>query len=89
MMKLCTFKDDRCVVCGARKINMRQACGVFTPGLGDIISYLLSAVGITKERVSKLLGGDCGCHKRQQKLNELGRRYLGIGSPTPSGPASP
>ena len=46
----------------------------------------LSAVGITKERLAALLGGECGCHERQQKLNALGHKYLGIGSPTPSGP---
>ena len=38
----------------------------------------LAAVGITKERVSKALGKPCGCAKRQQRLNELGRRF-GIG----------
>jgi len=47
-------------------------------GLGDMVAAGLSAVGITKERVSKALGKPCGCAKRQQKLNELGRR-LGIG----------
>ena len=48
------------------------------PGLGDMVAAGLSAVGITKERVSKLAGGDCGCHKRQQALNALGRK-IGIG----------
>ena len=57
------------------------------PGLGDMIAAGLSAVGITKERVSKLVGGDCGCAKRQHALNNLGHK-LGIGSPTPSGPAA-
>lgn len=48
------------------------------PGLGDMVAAGLSAIGITKERVSALAGGDCGCAKRQQQLNELGRR-VGIG----------
>jgi hypothetical protein len=48
------------------------------PGLGDMVAAGLSAVGITKERVSKLAGGDCGCAKRQAALNALGRR-VGIG----------
>lgn len=49
------------------------------PGLGDMVAAGLSAVGITPERVSKALGvKDCGCKKRQQQLNDLGRR-LGIG----------
>jgi len=38
----------------------------------------LSAIGITKERVSAVVGGDCWCAKRQETLNELGRR-VGIG----------
>jgi hypothetical protein len=48
------------------------------PGLGDMVAAGLSAVGITPERVSTALGvKDCGCKKRQQQLNEIGRR-LGI-----------
>jgi hypothetical protein len=46
--------------------------------LGDMIASGLSAIGITKERVSALAGGDCGCQKRQEALNELGRK-IGIG----------
>jgi hypothetical protein len=48
------------------------------PGLGDMVAAGLSAIGITKDRVSALAGGDCGCSKRQKQLNELGRR-IGIG----------
>ena len=47
------------------------------PGLGDMVAAGLSAIGVTKERVSRAVGGDCGCSKRQEKLNELGRK-LGI-----------
>lgn len=47
-------------------------------GLGDMVASGLSAVGITKERVSKIIGRDCGCSKRQQSLNELGKKF-GIG----------
>ena len=47
-------------------------------GLGDMVAAGLSAVGITEERVSKLVGGDCGCSKRKEFLNQLGRK-LGIG----------
>lgn len=47
-------------------------------GLGDMVASGLSAVGITKERVSQIVGRDCGCQKRQQALNELGRKF-GIG----------
>ncbi len=48
------------------------------PGLGDMVAAGLSAIGITKERVSKAVGGDCGCKKRQEALNALGRK-IGIG----------
>jgi hypothetical protein len=52
------------------------------PGLGDMVAAGLSAVGITKERaqaVAAVVGvKDCGCKKRQERLNQLGRR-LGIG----------
>ena len=47
-------------------------------GLGDMVASGLSAVGITKERVSRVIGRPCGCGQRQQALNALGRR-LGIG----------
>lgn len=47
-------------------------------GLGDMVADGLAAVGITKERVSKAIGRPCGCGKRQEKLNELGRKF-GIG----------
>ena len=48
------------------------------PGLGDMVAAGLSAIGITKERVSAVVGGDCGCAKRQEALNALGRK-IGIG----------
>lgn len=74
-----------CVACGIRPCGRRGVCVTCrmqrnaTPGLGDMVAAGLSAVGITPERVSKALGvQDCGCKKRQAKLNELGRR-LGIG----------
>lgn len=47
-------------------------------GLGDLTAEALTAVGITKERVSRMLGRPCKCSKRQQALNELGRAF-GIG----------
>lgn len=49
-----------------------------SPGLGDMIASVLNRLGITKERVSKAVGGDCGCKKRQEALNTIGRR-IGIG----------
>ena len=47
-------------------------------GLGDMVSSALSAVGITKERVSAAIGRPCACGQRQQALNELSRK-IGIG----------
>jgi hypothetical protein len=41
------------------------------PLLGDILESALSKVGITKERVSKWIGQDCGCSERKEKLNRL------------------
>jgi hypothetical protein len=86
-MKLCVFDGRRCITCGALQVNRQQLCGQWKPGLGDVVASSLSAIGITKDRVSKLAGGDCGCNKRQEALNKLGHK-LGIGSPTPSGPAA-
>jgi len=48
------------------------------PGLGDMVKAGLSAIGITEERVSKAIGRPCGCSKRAEALNELGRK-IGIG----------
>ena len=48
------------------------------PGLGDMVKAGLSAIGLTEERVSKAIGRPCGCSKRAEKLNELGRK-IGIG----------
>lgn len=49
------------------------------PGLGDMVAAGLSAIGITKERVSKAIGKPCGCGARQQAMNEWGKKHLGIG----------
>lgn len=79
----CDFDNDSttCQRCGfvAKSRHARKRCVADEkPGLGDMVAAGLSAIGITKERVSKLAGGDCGCKKRQQALNELGRKF-GIG----------
>jgi hypothetical protein len=47
-------------------------------GLGDIVKAGLSAIGITEERVSQAIGRPCGCSKRAEALNEIGRKF-GIG----------
>ena len=77
----CDFNNDAttCRRCGfvAKTRDTRKSCTP-KPGLGDMVAAGLSAIGITKERVSAVVGGDCGCDKRQEALNELGRR-VGIG----------
>lgn len=70
----------RCRVCGSRVSapHVRRNCGTRAPGLGDYVAIALNSIGITKERVSAVAGGDCGCQRRQEKLNEIGRKF-GIG----------
>lgn len=47
-------------------------------GLGDFVKAGLSALGITEERMTALIGKPCGCSKRAAKLNEMGAKYLGL-----------
>jgi len=42
-------------------------------GLGDRVERALQIVGITPQRVERLLGRPCKCLERKQKLNTLGR----------------
>lgn len=52
------------------------------PGLGEIISTLLSEWGITKERVARWKSRwygkpvDCGCLKRESALDRFGDRVI-------------
>lgn len=39
--------------------------------LGDRIEKALILVGVTKERVEKVLGRDCGCKSRQEMFNNV------------------
>lgn len=50
------------------------------PGLGELVAAGLAAVGITPERVSRVLGRPCGCEERKRRLTAFGHR-LGIGRP--------
>lgn len=79
----------KCLVCGKQATvserAVRVACGCgYTqengaqPGLGDYVAAGLQKVGITKQRVSKVMKRPCRCGRRQKKLNELGRK-IGIG----------
>ena len=75
-----------CRACGARVSgpHVRRNCGPPAPGLGDMTAAALAAVGITKDRVEAVVGGPCGCPKRQESMNEFGRKWLGIGNPSPT-----
>jgi hypothetical protein len=87
-VSLCDYDpvDLRCRACGhqARRLPTFRECRpppveVWRPFMvGDFVERWLTRCGITKERVSAVVGGDCGCQKRQEQLNELGRR-VGIG----------
>lgn len=46
--------------------------------LGSAVASVLFAVGVTEERVKKLVGGDCGCSKRKHWLNEAGVRAAAV-----------
>jgi len=53
-----------------KKLNENQE----SKGLGDTIAKMTNAVGLDKvaETVAKAMGKeDCGCNKRQQKLNDM------------------
>ncbi len=39
-------------------------------GLGDTIEQITKATGI-KHVVERIVGDDCGCEKRKEKLNKL------------------
>jgi len=75
----CEFEDGTCTRCGFRgRSGLRRNCPVGgKPGLGDLVEKALSAVGITKKRVEKITGKPCGCGKRQEALNRLGRKITG------------
>lgn len=75
-----TFHCTRCGYVTVPILNRGQSitriCGL--PGWGDRLAYLLVVYfGLTKERVSKLLGRRCHCGKRQEALNDLGAKLGG------------
>jgi hypothetical protein len=84
-MTECDFSSGLvCPACGyrARHASTHRICRpVPAPPpfmLGDAVAAGLSSVGVTKELVSAIVGGDCGCDGRQSKLNELGIKAQGV-----------
>jgi len=75
-------EQSMCVRCGyqASSPKVKRMCP--SAGLGDVVESVLKSVGVTKERVSKaasMVGvKDCGCEKRKQYLNEVGK-LIGLG----------
>lgn len=101
MTQPCSFVRDgdvwACTTCSRR---VRSSAGRVPTaicrgprGLGDMVADGLSAVGITKERVQAVASAvgvkDCGCRGRQQKMNELGHKYLGLPEGHDPGEAAP
>ena len=75
----------KCINCGRVKRTSRPPeqsrayCGKSDLPLGDILESGLSKIGVTQERVEKIVKG-CGCKKAQKALNEAGQRIVDIGS---------
>lgn len=87
MTTLCEYDERRvCTRCRQpesmpgflRNCCGRPNCWRRKRGLGDLVKAVLSAIGITEQRVSAAIGRPCGCSQRAEKLNDLGRR-IGIG----------
>jgi pyridoxal/pyridoxine/pyridoxamine kinase len=59
-------------------------------GLGDLVAAAFASVGITKDRAQAVANAigveDCGCERRRQRLNDLGRMVGIVGPPPPSAP---
>jgi hypothetical protein len=82
---LCDIGSDlKCSKC-SRKVSSRSVKATCRPGLGDMVASTLDAVGVTKDRVQAVASAvgisDCGCAKRQEFLNRVGRELLGVGKP--------
>lgn len=58
-------------------------------GLGDRVASALNSIGITKDRVSALIGAPCSCPERQAALNKFGAKYLGLPAGTTANTPEP
>lgn len=81
----CDGSQCACPYCGARAPKPDQgfvlhgcAKRPVKRGLGDMASSVLSAIGITPSLVEKITGKPCGCKKRAEFMNRIGRMF-GIG----------
>ena len=65
--------DGMCRLCVERGDKPAAIVALPRVAVGDAVERMLSAVGITKERVQEWTRTkDCGCPKRQQWLNQWG-----------------
>jgi hypothetical protein len=88
-MPLCDFDNDAktCPACGykAKRLPTYRECRPVPEkqwqpiAIGDLVERVLTAVGVTKERVERLTrtegkpgGCGCGCDGRKKWLNEVG-----------------
>lgn len=71
----CHFKMDVKPLSDVQKQKLKRICT--HKGLGDRIERALERFGVTEERVSRMIGRPCGCSKRKELLNKLGRSWQG------------
>ena len=78
----CDIDEHRlvCRKCGrdASHNALLRKCPKKPLGLGDMVAAGLSAVGVTKQLVSAVIGRPCACPERQAALNQIGHKYLGL-----------
>jgi hypothetical protein len=86
LLSLCDYSQEEIGADSRRRWYCRR-CGRWSPwqspgvhgvvrqckpvGLGDKLAGWLSAFGITKPRMEAIVG-NCGCEKRQERLNQVG-----------------
>ena len=68
--RVCRTLDE--MAAHVAQVTAKPWISVPNPMLGDRLAHALALVGVTKQRVSKAVGGDCGCQQRQTGLNRLG-----------------
>ena len=73
------IKCKRALVVGAPR--MARRCPEYYRGAGSRLAKMLKMVGVTPERISKIIGKPCGCPKRRERLDRMDfalRRRLGL-----------
>lgn len=96
----CLFEEFEAAEAGRRRVRCKLCGRVTAPtgsditrihaqcskrGWGDYLAYWIAFyLGITKADLNRLLGKDCGCQKRQEKVNRLGEWWGRLWSRPPS-----